>query len=161
MNLLQTKKSDLDVFSSKTIIKNSSKIFPTCDYVLYFDGCSKGNPGPSGCGAVIYNKNEEIWASFRFIGEDKTNNQAEYSGLLLGLRYAIENGIKELLVFGDSKLIINQVKKVYNVKNKELLQLYNEVIELTNSFSYIEFMHVYRNNNKRADQLANFALSQK
>ena len=156
-----TKKMDLLIPTSKNIIQKSSKIFPTCEFVLYFDGCSKGNPGPAGSGAVLYKNNEEIWASFIYLGNDKTNNQAEYAGLLLGLREAVEMGIKDLLVFGDSQLIIYQMKQIYKVKNENLLDIYNEICKLTRIFNYIEFVHVYRNKNKRADQLANLALKDK
>ena len=64
-------------------IEMSSKIYPTCEYVLNFDGCSKGNPGPAGIGAVISKSGSEEWCGCQFIGK-KTNNQSEYSALILG-----------------------------------------------------------------------------
>jgi ribonuclease HI len=70
-------------------LKHESKIYPSTEYALYFDGCSKGNPGPSGIGAVIYKNNVEYWASCRYIGDNRTNNEAEYSALILGLEEAI------------------------------------------------------------------------
>ena len=146
-------------FINKINIPTTNKIFPQTDYVLYFDGCSKGNPGPSGIGAVIYKDNKEIWASFDYIGDDKTNNQAEYSAVILGLTQAIYFGIKELDVFGDSELIIKQINEIYKVRNKSLLSLYEKTCKLKDKFTYITFTHVYRDQNKRADELANTAVN--
>lgn len=133
-------------------------------YELFFDGCSKGNPGLAGAGAVIYNHlNKEIWCKSSFVGKKETNNVAEYSGLILGLEEAVkmEGGcIRNLLVKGDSKLVIEQMKGNYKVNSPNLLQYYkkaNELIQL-GKFESIDFIHVYRNENKRADELSNLGL---
>jgi ribonuclease HI len=63
---------------------------------LRFDGCSKGNPGPSGAGAVIYQNNNEIWGKSAFVGLKSTNNEAEYMGLIIGLQEASNMKIKHL-----------------------------------------------------------------
>ena len=139
-------------------INTHPKIFPILEYVLYFDGCSKGNPGPSGIGAVIYKNKIEIWNSCKYIGDKRTNNESEYSALIMGLEEAIKMDIKELSVCGDSLLVINQVNGIYKVKNQNLLVLYENVLLLKSKFIYIDFNHVYRNNNKRADELSNLAL---
>jgi ribonuclease HI len=131
---------------------------------MYFDGCSKGNPGPGGAGAVIYAKEEdqkepkEIVTLTEWVGVKVTNNYAEYCGLRAGLRSALELGIKELLVCGDSLLVIKQISGQYKVKSPNLLQIYSECSELTKQFEQIEFQHVYRDSNKRADKLSNDAL---
>jgi ribonuclease HI len=153
INLIPITKS-----KSKIKPKNCNKIFPVCDYVLYFDGYSKGNPGPSAIGAVIYNNGDEIWGGSNYIGDNKINNQAEYSALILGLKNAIELNISHLIVFGTSQLVINQINKVYKVKNKLLFELYEETISLIHKFNYIEFTHIYREDNKRANELTNLAL---
>ena len=137
---------------------NKIKIFPQYEYSMNFDGCSKGNPGPSGIGAVIYHNGQEIWASCQYIGT-RTNNQSEYSALILGLKEALSRNIKHLHVFGDSQLVINQITNVYKVKNNLLQELYQEVQTLKTQFEYIEFNHVYREFNKRADALSNMALN--
>ena len=134
-----------------------AKIYPKCEYVLHFDGCSKGNPGPSGIGAVISKLDIEEWCGWQYIGK-KTNNQSEYSALILGLNEAISRNIKELQVYGDSLLVINQVAGKFKVNNVLLQELHQEVIKLTKNFDYIAFNHVYRDKNKRADQLSNMAL---
>lgn len=135
-----------------------TKIYPSTDYVLYFDGCSKGNPGPAGIGAVIYNKGKEYWSSFKYIGNNKTNNQAEYCALIFGLEKAITLNVKQLTVCGDSLLVINQVNKIYKVTHPNLFELYEQVKFLKTKFTYIDFNHVYRKDNKRADELSNIAL---
>lgn len=136
--------------------KKDAKIFPLPEFTLNFDGASKGNPGLSGAGMVIYKNGEEIWSSHKFIG-CKTNNQAEYSALILGLEGALKLGIKNLSVLGDRLLVINQVNGLYKVKSDFLLSLHKEVLALKSKFDFIEFNHVYRDNNKRADQLSNMA----
>jgi ribonuclease HI len=135
-----------------------TKIYPVTEYVLYFDGCSKGNPGHAGIGAVIYKDGVEHWAASKYIGNKRTNNEAEYCALILGLKMAIEQDITTLSVCGDSLLVINQVNKVYKVKNPILRDLYDEVDKLKSQFTYIDFNHVYRKDNKRADELSNLGL---
>lgn len=142
--------------ASKTV-EMPAKIYPSCEYVLNFDGCSKGNPGPAGIGAVISKSGSEEWCGCQFIGK-KTNNQSEYSALILGLNEALSRNIKQLQVYGDSLLVINQVTGQFKVKNVLLQDLYKEAMNLIAKFDYIAFNHVYREFNKRADQLSNLAL---
>jgi ribonuclease HI len=134
-----------------------AKVYPFSPHILNFDGCSKGNPGLAGIGAVIYKDKQEIWCGSKFIGV-KTNNYSEYSALIFGLKQAIQMEIDHLNVLGDSLLVINQVNGVYKVKSDDLRELHEEVINLRKHFKYIEFNHVYRENNKRADALSNIAL---
>lgn len=127
-------------------------------YSLYFDGCSKGNPGPAGIGAVIYRGSNEIWNGAKFIG-NKTNNEAEYLALIMGLKASIKLNIKSLFVFGDSLLVINQITKKYQVRSETLYELFIQANGLIEKFQSINFEHIYRNNNKRADELSNIALN--
>ena len=126
------------------------------NFVMYFDGCSKGNPGPAGAGAVIYNNDEEIWSASLYIGKKETNNCAEYQGLILGLKQAEKLGIQNLTVKGDSQLVIKQMKGEYQVKSDKMIEYYSIAKGVT--FMSIEFMHIYRKDNKRADKLSNDAL---
>ena len=132
---------------------------------LYFDGCSKGNPGRAGAGAVIYkNKNDltpsgELYMHSEFVGEKETNNVAEYTGLVIGLKDAIKLNIKNLDIFGDSQLVIRHMKGEYQVKSPSLLKLYQEAKTLEKHFDSISYNHVYRKDNKKADGLANDALA--
>jgi ribonuclease HI len=127
-------------------------------YKLYFDGCSKGNPGKAGAGAVIYKNNMEIFSISIFVGEKETNNVAEYTGLLIGLKEAVKLGIKDLVVNGDSQLVIKQMKGEYQVKAPNLIKLFAEAKQLEKEFEKMTFNHVYRTENKRADQLSNEGL---
>lgn len=125
---------------------------------LYTDGGSRGNPGPSAIGYVIYDGQEQLLKKEgRFIGVT-TNNQAEYTGLKEGLIAAKQLGIKELEVFMDSLLVVNQVKGIYKVKNNELWPPYEAVKNLAQDFDRISFSHVPRELNGVADGLVNEAL---
>ena len=128
------------------------------EYTLFFDGCSKGNPGKSGAGAVLYNNEIEIWSKAHFVGDKQTNNYAEYMGLIIGLEEALKQNIPFLQVKGDSLLVIRQMKGEYKVKSQNILELYKKAISLAKNIKHIEFMHVYRKDNKRADALSNEAL---
>jgi ribonuclease HI len=141
-----------------SVPKSNPKIFPACEHNLYFDGCSKGNPGPSGIGAVLYKNCEEIWANCQYIGKKRTNNEAEYCALIMGLEQSHKHKVKILSVYGDSLLVINQLNGIYKVNNSKLIPLFEKVLKLKSNFEYIEFTHIYRDKNVRADELANLAL---
>ena len=134
-------------------------VFPDKDtYTLFFDGCSKNNPGKAGAGALIVNtESNEIWSESKYIGI-ATNNQAEYEGLLLGLNGAINLNIKKIIVKGDSKLVIKQLSGFYKIKSNNLLEIFNTINEKIKFFDTILFFHIKREDNKRADKLANDAL---
>ena len=125
--------------------------------ILYTDGASKGNPGPSAAGFVIYDlKKQVISEGSVYLGE-MTNNQAEYNALLLGLERALDIGIKDLIVRMDSELVVMQLKGAYKIKNEGLLPLYLEVRRKFTLFRSVKIEHVERSLNKEADRLANLA----
>jgi len=128
------------------------------NYVLFFDGCCKGNPGPGGAGAVLYKDGIEKWSDCTFVGKNVTNNIAEYTGLILGLKQSVKLGIKNLTVNGDSQLAIKQMTGAYKVKSESLIELYKTAKQLEKSFDSISYNHVYRKDNKRADALSNDGL---
>ena len=145
----------------KIPVKNTeTKVYPESNFIMNFDGCSKGNPGLSGAGAVIYSLNDEIWSGSLFLGKNATNNQAEYTGLIFGLQQAIDMNIKTLLVKGDSQLVINQMTGRYKCNSENIIELHKTAKELENKFEKIYYSHVLRNNNKRADELSNDAVKQ-
>lgn len=119
--------------------------------VMYFDGCSKGNPGPSGSGAII----QGHWAGSEYVGIT-TNNVAEYKGLILGLKHVNMNckHFNKLIVKGDSMLVINHMTGKYKVKAPHLIPLYNEAKELIQDMDVV-FLYIPREQNKEADRLAN------
>ena len=129
----------------------------TEEYTLYFDGCSKGNPGKAGIGAVIYLNGEEIWSNSEYIGM-QTNNVAEYSGLIMGLEHALSLNITDLSIKGDSLLVVSQVNGSYKVNSEKLIPYYKRAKDLLKSFNSFNIKHVYRKDNKRADKLSNDAL---
>jgi len=89
-----------------------------------------------------------------------TNNHAEYAGLILGLQQAKAMGIKILRVEGDSQLVINQMLGIciYKCKSLNLIELYDNAKDLESSFKKVYYNHIYRTENKRADELSNIAV---
>ena len=131
-------------------------------FELYFDGCSKGNPGPAGAGAVLYDvSRKEVASLASYVGDRETNNVAEYQGLVQGLRMALEHGVQRLHVKGDSQLVIRQMRGEYQVKSPSLQVHYKEAKDLAKTFLKIDYEHVYRNKNERADALSNIPLLEK
>lgn len=141
------------------VVRLSSTKEPEPLYQINFDGCSKGNPGLAGAGAVLYRDGTEIDTRIQALGK-KTNNQAEYAGLILGLQMAVDHNIRRLEVQGDSQLIIKQMRGEYKVSSAELKPLYNIARELSITFEQIRFTHIYRKYNSRADELSNEALQE-
>ena len=131
------------------------------DAVLLFDGGSRGNPGPSGCGFVIMNSDEtEIIAKgSEFLGKN-TNNYAEYMGVILGMKRALELDINNLVIKGDSQLVIKQLLKEYSVRSPNLIPLYSIASKLVLQFNEVGFNHIKRKLNVLADKLANEAMDQ-
>ena len=141
--------------TNSTKVANGSNESESDSYMMAFDGCSKGNPGRAGAGAVIYCNRVEIWADAKFVGPKETNNVAEYAGLIMGLHEALRRNIKQLTVQGDSELIIKQMKKEYAVKSPNIKAYYEAAAALAAKFERVHFKHVYRNHNVRADALSN------
>lgn len=136
-----------------------AKIHPRTEFTLFFDGCSKGNPGKAGAGAVLYEVEKEVFALSKYLGDDKTNNEAEYMALIMGLEQAMEIKVEELTVYGDSELVINQVNGKYKVKSPNLIHLFTQVEMLKKCFKSITFIHVFREQNQRADLLSNLGVN--
>ena len=126
-------------------------------YQLFCDGASRSNPGDASIGVSILLDGKEVETISKKIGI-ATNNEAEYQALIDGLNYCVDNSIKEIEVFLDSNLVVEQVNKNFKVKAANLKVLNSKVKELIEKFKFIEINHVYREENKRADQLANMAL---
>ena len=126
-------------------------------YYLYFDGASRGNPGPASYGFVIIDDNHrELEVGCDYIGK-ATNNVAEYTGIMRGLERAIQHEYLDLTVYGDSELIIKQLKKEYRT-NSILKPYFEKCYDMLQKFNVITLNHVKRDKNRRADQLANIVL---
>jgi ribonuclease HI len=128
------------------------------EITAYCDGGSRGNPGPSGYGVSIEDAAGHPVADLsEFLGV-KTNNFAEYSGLLAALEYALSHGHARLRVVADSELMVKQMKGQYQVKSPDLRPLWEEAKRRAARLERFEIQHVLRGKNKRADALANQAM---
>ena len=126
--------------------------------VAHCDGGSRGNPGPSGYGAVVEDAQGRVLAELsEFLGI-QTNNYAEYSGLLAVLRWAIEHKATHLRVISDSELMVKQMQGKYKVASPVLKPLYDEAKKMARRFENLEMRHTLRGGNKVADRLANEAM---
>jgi ribonuclease HI len=130
-------------------------------YKLFTDGGSRGNPGKAACGYFIYDKdNNLIDFGGDYIGIE-TNNTAEYTALIQGLKLCAKQGITELNCYLDSELVVKQLNKEYKVSNESIRILFNKVIENSKFFKIVKFNHIPRAENKHADKLVNIILDQK
>ncbi len=131
----------------------------THDHVFVFsDGGARGNPGPSGCGAVVTDEKGNVLKKVsEFIGHS-TNNQAEYMALLFGLDAAAKLKPKKISCYLDSKLAVEQICGRWKVKNKELQEYHQQVQLFLKDHKDTSFHHIPREKNKMADQLANDAM---
>jgi probable phosphoglycerate mutase len=122
------------------------------------DGGSRGNPGPSGYGVHIQDEAGQAVAELsEFLGK-RTNNYAEYSGLLAALNFALENGHPRLRVVSDSELMVKQIKGQYRVNSPDLKPLYDEARRRIARLDQFRIEHVLRGKNQHADRLANLAM---
>jgi len=126
-------------------------------YKIYCDGASRSNPGEASLGVSVQKNNIEVDYLYRKIGI-ASNNVAEYQALIEGLKYCILNSIDVVEIFLDSKLVVEQMNKNYKVKSENLINLFNEAQQLTSQIRSVKLTHIRRENNKRADELANKAL---
>lgn len=126
---------------------------------IYIDGASQGNPGPSGIGVVICEDGKTIKNISSYIG-NTTNNVAEYTALIYALEEALILKAQNLRINTDSELLHRQLKKIYKIKNPNILGLYNQVTHLMPAFKDIAISHITRENNRGADRLAARAIKE-
>jgi ribonuclease HI len=125
---------------------------------LFTDGGARGNPGPAAYGYVLEAEDGTVLASHgEYIGS-ATNNVAEYSGLVAGLRKALELQLPDVEVVSDSELMVKQMRGEYRVKNAALRELFAEADRLARRVGNVEYRHVKRAHNEEADRLVNAAL---
>ena len=130
--------------------------------IVEADGGSRGNPGPAGSGAVVLDPEtgEVLAECSEYIGT-ATNNVAEYRGLIAGLHAARELGARQVSVRMDSKLVVEQMKGAWQVKNEGLRPLAREAAELRSAFDAVSFTWIPRERNGKADRLANEAMDRR
>ena len=123
----------------------------------YFDGYSKGNPGEAGAGALLTDDHDGVvWQTAQPLGK-KTNNEAEYAALIFLLTEAKKRGVRELQIFGDSKLVVSQVSKKWKINLPHLRELAKQAWALMEGME-VSLTWVPREKNSRADELSNEAL---
>lgn len=128
--------------------------------IIYSDGGSRGNPGPSASGFVILNDNGQVITEGGAYLGITTNNVAEYQAVYLGLEKAQEMGIRQVDFRMDSQLVANQMNGIYKIKHKDLIPINNRIRELASQFEKVTFSHVMREYNKLADGVVNKILDQ-
>ncbi len=127
-------------------------------WLVFTDGASRGNPGPAAIGAVIYDEDgREVHTVSRRIGR-ATNNEAEYQAAIAGLEAALALGARQVELRMDSELVVRQLSYRYKVRNPRLKPFFGRVVELRGRFEGFQATAIRREQNKRADQLANQAL---
>ena len=126
--------------------------------LLFTDGGARGNPGPAAYAFVLEAEDGDLLASEGVAIGTATNNVAEYSGLVEGLRRALELGLKHVEVVSDSELMVKQMRGEYRVKNEGLRPLYDQAQKLAREIGDVEYRHVRRAENELADRLVNDAL---
>jgi probable phosphoglycerate mutase len=125
---------------------------------LFTDGGARGNPGPAAYGFVLEAEDGTVLAAEGQAIGVATNNVAEYSGLVAGLRKAIELHVPDVEVVSDSELMVKQMRGEYRVKNDALRGLFLEAGTLARELASVEYRHVKRAHNELADRLVNEAL---
>ena len=136
--------------------------------ILYTDGGSRGNPGPSGIGVVICNSKKQVIKKYsHYLGDKLTNNQAEYEAVIFGLKKikALYGKKKvknfEIELRTDSELLVSQLNGEYKILDSKIQSLFIDVWNLKLDFKKVKFVHVPREKNKEADSLANESLEEK
>jgi ribonuclease HI len=125
---------------------------------LFADGGSRGNPGPSASGFAIMGMDGKVVVKKGVYLGITTNNQAEYQSLKLGLEEALHMQVREVHVFMDSMLVINQMTGSFKIKNRDLWPIHAEIAELVGKFRQVSFTQVPRELNKLADKVVNETL---
>lgn len=158
IRLTETSTSVLEIINEKL---SSSRISPRASansITIYVDGASRGNPGPSGIGYYIADSDgRTIEQGGEFIGF-ATSRIAEYYALRKGIDRAIELGYKTARFVSDSLMVVNQLNGIFQIKNRDILPIYQDIQKKLESFDAVSFTHVPRSNNTIADSEANDAI---
>jgi ribonuclease HI/pterin-4a-carbinolamine dehydratase len=125
---------------------------------IFADGGSRGNPGPSASGFVVLDMEDNILVDKGVYLGVTTNNQAEYTALKLALEECQSMGVREVHVYMDSLLVVNQMKGIFKVKNRDLWPIHDSIQQTAKLFRKVSFQHVPREFNKLADTAVNRAL---
>lgn len=150
-----SQQSITSVKKQELIGKDITEVADTSHLIVYSDGGSRGNPGPSASGFIVMNGSEHVIHEGGMYLGITTNNQAEYHGVRLGLEKALEMGAKTVDFRIDSLLVVNQMNGMYKIKNRDLWPIHERIQELVSKFSKVTFTHVKREFNQLADGMVN------
>jgi ribonuclease HI len=132
---------------------------------IYIDGGSRGNPGPSAIGAVIYDKNDNIVEEISLFIGVTTNNMAEYMSLDTSLdtikKYRTKYNVKRIKIFTDSKLLFSQVKGLWKIKNENIFEVHKRIVKRLKEYDIVDLRLIPREENTAADRLVNRAMDLK
>ncbi|MEI7632622.1 MAG: reverse transcriptase-like protein [bacterium] len=143
---------------STAFLNNKVKLPLPAEVKLFTDGGSRGNPGPSAGGFVVKDMNDVVLReSSKYLGIT-TNNQAEYHSLKGGIELCLKEQVRTVHIHMDSLLVVNQIKGIFKVKNRELWSLHDSVVKLLSNFGSITITHIPRELNRLADAEVNKAL---
>ncbi|TWT43855.1 14.7 kDa ribonuclease H-like protein [Phycisphaerae bacterium RAS1] len=126
--------------------------------LIHIDGGARGNPGPAGAGVVIQRDDGRALHEAGYFLGTQTNNSAEYRALLLALQRVKSMGHEPLSIHSDSELLVRQVTGEYRVKSPSLAELFRQAQMMLLRFACWSIKHVRREENRRADELANLAM---
>ena len=145
--------------NSKIIFSNGRSSHWPPEVLVFTDGASRGNPGAASFGLIVTDKEEKekIFEEAQTLGV-ATNNEAEYKGIRRALELAVQNNVKALTLKTDSQLAVRQLKREYKIKSPSLKPLYAQCALLIKKIPKWSCIHVLREHNVRADELANLAL---
>ena len=133
--------------------------------IIYTDGGSRGNPGKAAIGVVFCNEKEQIIKKYgEYLGDNLTNNEAEYSAVIFALKKfktvfgKVITKTSEVELRSDSELLVKQINGEYKIENEKIQKLFIEIWNLKIDFKAIKFKHIPREKNKEADRMVNEAL---
>ncbi|MDB5184252.1 MAG: Ribonuclease [Candidatus Saccharibacteria bacterium] len=127
---------------------------------IYADGGSRGNPGPSASGFVLLDMDDKVLVEQGVYLGITTNNVAEYTALKLALEECLRIGAREIFVHMDSMLVVNQMKGIFKIKNRDLWPIHGAIKSLSKQFKHIDYVHVPRELNRLADTVVNRTLDE-
>jgi ribonuclease HI len=149
------------VFKGRETPSSASPSKGTLEFSIHTDGASRGNPGEAGIGVVISDERGKTLKELKSYLGMTTNNVAEYRAVLLALGKAFELGADRVTLSLDSELVVRQITGEYKVREAHLKPLHRQALDLLQRFSKYRILHIPREENRRADQLANEAIDQK
>jgi ribonuclease HI len=131
------------------------------EWHIYIDGASSCNPGHAGAGFVVYDEQgKEVWKDSAYLGE-MTNNMAEYEAMVRALLKASKSNVKNVSIYSDSLLVVNQILGTYKIKNMTLQRYAEQVKNLIRTFDHFAVQYIPREKNRIADKLAKEAIKKK